>query len=62
MESVEDGVTGFRCNTVDEMAAALINSQSLNRAAIVSRAIKLFSMRSKMFDYNRYFNALSKVE
>ena len=62
VESVEDGVTGFRCNTVDEMAAALTNSQSLSRATIVSRAIKLFSMRSKMFDYNRYFNALSKVE
>lgn len=62
VESVEDGVTGFRCNTVDEMAAALHHSQSLSRATIVSRAIKLFSMRSKMFDYNRYFNALSKVE
>ena len=55
-------MTGFRCNTVDEMAAALHHAQSLSRATIVSRAIKLFSMRSKMFDYNRYFHALSKVE
>jgi hypothetical protein len=44
------------------MAAALHHSQSLSRMTIVNRAIKLFSMRSKMFDYNRYFNALSKVD
>ena len=62
VESVEDGVTGFRCNTIEEMAAALHHSQSLSRMTIVNRAIKLFSMRSKMFDYNRYFNALSKVD
>lgn len=62
VESVEDGVTGFRCNTVEEMASRLQDAPLLNRATIVSRAIKLFSMRSKMFDYNRYFHALSKVD
>jgi glycosyltransferase involved in cell wall biosynthesis len=62
VESVEDGVTGFRCNTVEEMASRLHDAPLLNRATIVSRAIKLFSMRSKMFDYNRYFHALSKVD
>ena len=62
VESVEDGVTGFRCNTVDEMASALHHAQSLSRVTIINRAIKMFSMRSKMFDYNRYFNALSAVQ
>jgi glycosyltransferase involved in cell wall biosynthesis len=62
VESVEDGVTGYRCNTVGDMATALQRAPSLNRAIIVSRAIKLFSMRSKMFDYNRHFNALSAVQ
>ena len=61
VESVEEGVTGFRCNTVAEMASALHHAQSLSRITIINRAIKLFSMRSKMFDYNRYFNALSAV-
>lgn len=61
VESVEDGVTGFRCNTVAQMASALHHAQSLSRATIVSRAIKLFSMRSKMFDYNRHFHALASV-
>ena len=44
------------------MASALHHAQSLSRITIINRAIKMFSMRSKMFDYNRYFNALSAVQ
>lgn len=58
-ETVESEKTGFRCSTVNEMAEALKNVYKLDKHYILYRAVKMFSMRNKMFEFEKYFNQIS---
>lgn len=62
VETVETGKTGFRCSSISEMVDALKIVNKMDRSYIVNRAIQMFSMRMKMFEYDSYFRNLSLVE
>ncbi len=59
-ETVIDGVTGFRCHTINEFVAAARRAQSLDRAVIRDYAISRFSANVVAQQYDRYFMRLVK--
>jgi glycosyltransferase involved in cell wall biosynthesis len=58
-ETVEQGVSGFRCNVLREFSAALKDASGLDPAAIRARAIKKYSFHEVKYAYQRYFERLS---
>lgn len=54
-ETVEQGVTGFRCRSMDEFIKAEQQVGLLNREYIATRARKLFSMETAAKQYEDYF-------
>ena len=54
-EIVEDGVTGFLVNDVDEMAAVLCSLGGFDRAACRRRAQARFSSARMVADYARIY-------
>ena len=62
VETVEHGVSGYRCSSVAEMADAIGHAQHLDRDVIATRATQMFSMREKMWEYQDYFQRLSLLE
>jgi len=58
-ETVEQGVTGFRCHYLGEFADACRQVNTLDRRAIRARAIQKYSMYTLKHDYQRYFERLS---
>jgi glycosyltransferase involved in cell wall biosynthesis len=57
-ETVEQGVTGFRCRTLDEFAKAAIKASKLNRKKVRQRAIELYSTDAVAMQYEVYFRRL----
>jgi hypothetical protein len=57
-ETVEDGVTGYRCRTLDEFVTATLNAPSLDREHIRKRALATYSLEATAPKYERYFNRL----
>mgnify|MGYP005608993147 CR=1 FL=1 len=58
-ETVEDGVTGFRCRVFREFVAAAEAAKSLDPVAIRARAHRLYSLETIAAQYERYFNRLA---
>ena len=61
VETVEHGVTGFRCRTAAEFAAAVQMAPKLDRAAIRAAAIKRFSVAAVAKQYASYFQFIWNV-
>lgn len=60
-ETVEHGVTGFRCHYLGEFVAALKKAPRLNPDVIVNRALHKYSMATATVAYNRYFYRLRQL-
>ncbi len=58
VESIDDGITGFRCHTVGEYAEAIRLAPELDRAAIRRRAHRLYSEDAAVTAYGDYFRLL----
>jgi glycosyltransferase involved in cell wall biosynthesis len=60
-ETNVDGVTGFRCRTLQEFIDAAENVKSLDRARIRQYAIDNYSLESIAVKYDKYFRRLSTL-
>lgn len=60
-ETVEQGVTGFRCRTFSEFADAVQNVSHLNRKYIRDRALNSYSLDVVGAEYENYFRRLLKL-
>lgn len=60
-ETVEDGVTGFRCRTLGEFLDAARNVHRLSPAYIRGRAEALYSTQAVARRYQRHFERLSSL-
>lgn len=58
-ETVQDGVTGYRCNTIPEFVTAVESAASLDRCRIRERAIAQYGTEAIAPMYERYFGRLS---
>jgi glycosyltransferase involved in cell wall biosynthesis len=58
VETVEQGRTGYRCNSMDEFVNSLHEAQDLDREYIRKRAVRLYSMGAAAPQYQRYFERL----
>jgi len=61
-ETVEDGVTGFRCHTLGEFVWALRKAGTLDREYIRSRALRKYTLSSVAPLYDRYFQRLEDLK
>jgi glycosyltransferase involved in cell wall biosynthesis len=57
-ENNPDGVTGFRCRTLQEFMDAAENVKALDRAAIRERAVSLYNLDTIGQQYDAYFKRL----
>lgn len=60
-ETVEHGVTGFRCRTLQEFVDAALLAENLDRDEIRAKAQHRFSLKTVGSQYERYFERLSAV-
>lgn len=60
-ESVEQGVTGFRCVTLGEFVQAIDLARGLDRAYIRDRAVRLYSEDAAAKSYQTYFTRLALI-
>ncbi len=61
VETVEQGVSGFRCRTGAEFLAALRRVEDLNPETIRNRALQLYSIDSVLPAYCAYFDTVWEV-
>jgi len=61
VETVEHGVTGFRCRTAAEFISALRRTKDLVPAVIRNRAVRLYSTDSVLPAYCAYFDMVWEV-
>ncbi len=61
VESVEHGVTGFRCHYLGEYVQAIQAAPGLDRQAIRARAQRLYSEDAAAESYRAYFHRLALV-
>jgi glycosyltransferase involved in cell wall biosynthesis len=57
-ENNPDGVTGFRCRTLQEFMDAAEKVKTLDRALIRERAVSLYNLDTIGHQYNAYFERL----
>jgi glycosyltransferase involved in cell wall biosynthesis len=60
-ESVEQGVTGYRCSTLGEFVQAIDLVGDLDRAVVRQRAVDRFSEEAAMRAYGAYFDRLTEA-
>jgi len=60
-ETVEHGVTGFRCHTLDHFVFAARNVEYLEHEYIHKRAVANYSMDRVWHRYQEYFGMLSNL-
>ena len=58
-ETIEHGVTGFRCHTYPQYVAAIEKCKKLDRKAIRERAIQKYSIWNVRHQFNEYFEMLA---
>ncbi len=58
-ESVEQGVTGYRCTSLGEWIQAIDLVRHLDRIAIRARAMRLYSTDAAVESYRQYFRRLN---
>lgn len=61
-ETVEQGVSGFRCRRMDEFVSAVEQAGDLDREAIRARAVDRFSLDAVRPLYEDYFDHLSTLD
>ncbi len=62
VETIEHGVTGYRCSTLGEFVDAVDRARTLDRAYIRRRAVRLWSLETAVDSYRRYFARLERIE
>lgn len=60
-ETVEHGMSGFRCRTMDDFLFSIGACGKLDRASIRARAVKLYSMDTAREMYREYFGKLDDI-
>lgn len=60
-ETVVDGVTGYRCHTLNDFVNAVYNVKSLNRKVIRDRARKLYSLQACGAQYDLAFQKINAL-
>ena len=60
-ESVDHGLSGFRCHLLGEFVRAIQDCGSLDRAAIRARAQSLYSIEAAVPQYDAYFKRLDTL-
>ena len=60
-ETVEHEKSGFRCSSVQDMVNAISRLDEIDNRYVLYRAVKMFSMKNKMHDYDKYFKGLLEV-
>jgi glycosyltransferase involved in cell wall biosynthesis len=60
-ETVEHGVTGYRCHTMGEFVWAIRMAVELDRNAIRARAVRLYSLEAAGKQYDRYFRRIDDL-
>jgi len=60
-ETVEHGVSGYRCRTMEQFVWALKNADRLDRMIINTRARRLYSLERVGAMYEEYFDMLSTL-
>lgn len=58
-ETIEHGVTGFRCSYLGEFAQAIHDCADLDPLAIRMRAVEKYSLHNVKHQYQRYFERLA---
>lgn len=58
-ETVEDGVSGYRCNSLADYVGALRRAPKLNRGAVAERARRLYSLEAVGAQYDRIFRNIA---
>lgn len=58
VETVEQGVTGYRCRDFGEFSWAAKHAGELNRGPIRNRALRVYSTAQVRYDYQTYFHRL----
>lgn len=59
VETVEHGVSGYRCNVLGEFVDAFAKCRDLNPQVIRDRAVRLYSLDAAAVSYQAYFERLS---
>lgn len=62
VESVEQGKTGYRCNTLGEFVQAIGIADALDRSYIRKRATALYTTDAAMVSYTNYFRRLEALK
>lgn len=62
VETVQHGATGFRCNSLDEVADAVRNADALDRAYVRARALSMFSTDVQRHKYQSYFDRIARAD
>lgn len=57
-ETVEQGVSGYRCRTLAEFCQGVEDARQLDRQAIRERAVRLYSTETVALQYERFFERL----
>jgi glycosyltransferase involved in cell wall biosynthesis len=60
-ETIEHGVTGYRCNYLGEYVQALKDAAGLDHAYIRLRAIDRYSLHNVKHAYQRYFDRIYRI-
>lgn len=61
VESVEQGKTGYRCNSLGEFIEAIELAHDLDRSYIRSRAVRLYTTEAAMRAYASYFRRIQAL-
>lgn len=57
-EVVEDGVTGYLCEDVHDMAAKIARARAMSRAGVRARAVRRFSLERMVEDHVRLYRSV----
>jgi len=60
-ETVENGLSGYRCSTLDEFEQAVWDCKKLDRKKIRQRAIKMYSLEAIGPQYTKFFHRLEMI-
>ena len=60
-ETIEDGVTGFRCSTLGDFLAAIELADKLDRKYIRDRAVRLYSFQAVGKKYDAAFKQIADL-
>jgi glycosyltransferase involved in cell wall biosynthesis len=61
-ETIEHGVSGFRCSTLGDYLAAVKHVDSLNRTAVMERAHRLYSLEAVGKQYDATFRMIHDLQ